>query len=231
MKPRTQKILTSIIKEYTRSAQPVSSAFLAEKFKVSSATMRNEMADLEKEGYIYQPHTSAGRVPTEKGYLFYIENFLQEKKFSNNTEKEVLKKLNKISDDHLVKIKELAKSLADISGETVLVGFTPNNVYYTGLSNLFSKPEFSRQEIVCNVSQIIDHLDEVMHKLFNQVGEEIEILVGRKNPFGTDCSTIFIPYKLSKKEKGLLGILGPMRMDYNSNMSLLKYAREVISKF
>ncbi len=155
---------------------------------------------------------------------------MQDKKLSTNTEKEVLKKLNKISDDHLVKVKELAKSLADISGETVLVGFTPNNVYYTGLSNLFSKPEFAEQDIVCNVSQIIDHLDEVMHELFDQVGEGVEILVGQKNPFGTGCSTILILYKLSKKEKGLLGILGPMRMDYNSNISLLRYTRELINK-
>lgn len=229
MKKRTQKILASIIKSHVKSAQPVSSAFLAKKFDVSSATMRNEMADLEKEGYIYQPHTSAGRVPTEQAYAFYIENFLQDKELSTKIKKDILKEVKK-AEDKIGKIKKMARQIADISNETVLVAFAPNSIYYTGLSNLFSKPEFANPEIICGLSEIIDHLDEVMHEIFNKI-ENLEILIGKENPFGNDCSSILAPYSLSKKEKGILGILGPMRMDYNSNVSLLKKAREVISKF
>jgi len=188
------------------------------------------MADLEKDSYIYQPHTSSGRVPTEKGYVFYIENFLKDKKISTDLEKEALKNTKKIEKDKVLKIKELAKYLADKSGETVLVGFSQNHVYHTGLSNLFSKPEFRNHEIVCDISQVIDHLDEAMYDLFDRIDVEVKILIGEKNPFGSACSIILTSYQLSKKEKGLLCILGPMRMDYNSNMSLLKCVGELINK-
>ena len=71
MNTRQQKILASVIEEYTNSAVPVGSKILVEKygFEVSSATMRNDMASLEEEGFLHQPHISSGRIPTDKGYL------------------------------------------------------------------------------------------------------------------------------------------------------------------
>lgn len=77
MLDRKHKLLNSIIDEYIASAEPVGSGLLVEKYslKVSPATVRNEMMELEKEDYIYQPYTSAGRVPTEKGYKFYVDNY------------------------------------------------------------------------------------------------------------------------------------------------------------
>lgn len=77
---RRQKLLQIIIDEYVSTAQPVGSNALVEKYglAVSSATIRNEMAHLEEEGYIAQPHTSAGRVPTDIGYRYYVEALMRE---------------------------------------------------------------------------------------------------------------------------------------------------------
>src|SRR5574341_2264545 len=79
---RRQKLLRFIIDEYVTTAQPVGSSALVEKYHlpVSAATIRNEMAALEEEGYIAQPHTSAGRVPTDRGYRFYVEALMREEK-------------------------------------------------------------------------------------------------------------------------------------------------------
>lgn len=76
---RKRTILKSIIDDYIQSAQPVGSRAIARKHELGlgSATIRNEMADLEELGYITQPHTSAGRVPSDKGYRFYVENLMQ----------------------------------------------------------------------------------------------------------------------------------------------------------
>ena len=81
---RRQKLLEFIIDEYVTTAQPVGSNALVEKYQLalSSATIRNEMAALEEEGYIAQPHTSAGRVPTDAGYRHYVEALMREERIS-----------------------------------------------------------------------------------------------------------------------------------------------------
>src|ERR1043165_3488130 len=72
MTSRQDKILAAIVEQYAEVASPVGSSLLAKVFGVSSATIRAEMAELERLGYIDQPHTSAGRVPTDKGYRYYV---------------------------------------------------------------------------------------------------------------------------------------------------------------
>src|SRR3954466_12943597 len=74
MTERQQKILSAIVEQYAEVASPVGSTLLSKAFDVSSATIRAEMADLERHGYIMQPHTSAGRIPTDKGYRYYVNN-------------------------------------------------------------------------------------------------------------------------------------------------------------
>ena len=79
MEIRAQKILAAIVKEYSETATPVGSKELVDKyrFQESSATIRSEMADLEKAGFIFQPHKSAGRVPTDKGYRIYVDSLIE----------------------------------------------------------------------------------------------------------------------------------------------------------
>src|SRR5258708_6581346 len=79
MTPRQAKILQAIVEQYAEVASPVGSSLLAKAFDVSSATVRAEMADLERLGFIHQPHTSAGRVPTDKGYRYYVNQLSEEK--------------------------------------------------------------------------------------------------------------------------------------------------------
>ena len=75
---RQKDILKIIVEEYVRTAEPVGSKSICDRLNVSSATVRNEMAFLEKEGYLDKTHSSSGRVPLEKGYRYYVEELLQE---------------------------------------------------------------------------------------------------------------------------------------------------------
>src|SRR5215467_7025168 len=83
---REKEILKSVIKSYISSGKPVGSRFLSKRRKdnLSPATIRNIMADLEEAGYLVQPHTSAGRVPTDKGYRFYVDNLLDSTKLNKS---------------------------------------------------------------------------------------------------------------------------------------------------
>src|SRR5690349_22641286 len=78
MTDRQKQILYAIVEQYAEVASPVGSSLLAKVFGVSSATIRAEMAELERLGYIRQPHTSAGRIPTDRGYRLYVNNLTAE---------------------------------------------------------------------------------------------------------------------------------------------------------
>src|SRR6478736_626526 len=86
MTERQRQILNAIVEQYAEVASPVGSLLLAKLFDVSSATIRNEMAELERLGYIAQPHTSAGRIPTDKGYRFYVNNITVAETSGSSTE-------------------------------------------------------------------------------------------------------------------------------------------------
>lgn len=233
MEERKSALLSAIIKEHIKSGYSVGSKAVVDKygFSVSTATIRNEMFELEKDGYIYQPHTSAGRIPTEKGWRFYIENFLKDIELSEK-QKSFLKNVLKARGlSYDVVIKNIAKNLAELSKEAIFVGFSPDNFYYTGLSHLFEQPEFQKLDLVRHVSAIVDHLDEVIKDMFDMIkdAQETKILVGRENPFGRECGSILSRYQFGEKQQGLFGILGPMRMNYENNLALIKYTKGLLA--
>lgn len=211
---RQQKLLKVIIESYVYAAQPVSSGFLVGKFneRVSSATIRNEMVALEGAGYIMQPHTSAGRIPTEKAYKFYVENLMELPQ--QDQDKFELSKV-----DSREEMKELAKRMAVYTQESIIVAFGKDDLYYTGISNLFSKVEFEDKNLLIDMTRIIDHLEFAIDEVFEQA-ESIKTFIGQNNPFGTRCSAVICPIVLMDK-KSLLVIIGPMRMDYSRVLSII----------
>ncbi len=220
MSKRKKKILYIIIKEHIRTAAPVGSKTVAEKYKldISPATIRNEMAELEEEGYIIQPHTSAGRIPTAKAYNLYLENL--KLKEINRKNKEILDTtLQNLNEEDF---KKAAKVLANLSGNAVFWAFHRNNLYYTGISNVLTQPEFIRKNLIYNISLIIDRLDEIINSIFEEIENGLHVFVGTGNPFGSFCSSILVKY-YRKKQEGMFGIVGPLRMDYEKNISLANY--------
>jgi len=220
LSPRQELILLTIIKEYIKTAQPISSGFLVEKYDlgISSATARNEMVELEELGYIFQPYTSAGRIPTEKSYKYYVNNCLK------NNKQTTFKNLIDISIKSENDFKKVAKIMADVSKNAVFWAFHKNNLYYTGVSNLFIQPEFKTTDVVCDISVIIDRMEEIIANSFDKfiIGENI--LIGSDNPFGDFLSTVLLKYK-HNNQIGVVGLLGPIRMDYEKNISLLSFIK------
>jgi heat-inducible transcriptional repressor len=223
---RKQFLLETIIKEYVKTAQPVSSGGLVDKYKldISPATVRNEMMELEEEGFIYQPHTSSGRVPTEIAYELFLGALRDSKK--KRSLKEVDEKiLADIFKKDGVALRQTAKIISELAGGAVFWAFNKNDLYYTGLSNLFSQPEFKQVDAVCDVSGIIDRMEEIIDDIFEELQEGEQTLIGSKNPFGNFLSAILVKYR-HQGAHGLFGILGPMRMDYNRNLALAEFIKK-----
>lgn len=225
METRKQQLLKLIIENYIKTAVPVGSNFIVEKagLDVSAPTVRNEMRELEEEGFLTHPHTSAGRIPTELGYQFYVENLMEASELKNGMRKEIAQ-VCKLSSDQAVRVKQAAKKASELTNNAVIVAFTRDNIYYTGISYLFSQPEFRDFGNLTSVSSIFDHCEERIDALFETIGNEIAILIGQKNPFGKSCGLIASRFN----NQGLLALVGPMRMDYGQGVRVVRCVKELL---
>lgn len=223
---RKKYILETIIKEYVKTAQPVSSGVLVDKYRldISPATVRNEMMELEDEGYIHQPHTSAGRVPTESAYSLFLVPSDGKKKRKELKDSEI-NLLDRVFADNELACRQTAKAIAELADGAVYWAFHKNDLYYTGLSNLFSQPEFRQADIVCDVSRIIDRMEEIIDGIFEKLEAGEQTLIGSQNPFGDFLSTVLVKYKKNGRT-GIFGILGPLRMDYRRNQALVNFIKK-----
>ncbi len=238
MQTRQQTILELLVKEYIRTAEPVGSQVLVRKCKLnySPATVRNEMAELEETGYLFQPHTSAGRVPTDKGYRFYVNLVMPEIKHSGKNDK-AGSRLKKAADefqrgDSHKFIKEISKIMSEFSRGVGLCGFLDDDEFYSsGLSNLLKAPEFEDNLGIANALGIFDYLDQEMKKIFADMEKDIEVFIGRENKDKkfNDFSLVISKCRTKEKEKGIVGILGPKRMDYAKNIALVDLMRDIIN--
>lgn len=239
MTERQEKILKAIIQEYINAAQPVSSETLVSHYNlnVSPATARNEMKELEKRGYLYQPHTSAGRIPTEKAYHFYIKN-LQETNKNLKTKKK-RKNLSGLASFAKEKdlsefLKEVTQFLAEESDNLALGAIKGlKEIHYAGLYNLFKEPEFRDAEILTSIVKIVEQIDRYIENVFRIIPfQETRIFVGRQNPLTRfkETSLIATTCRLPRRRHGILAILGPTRMHYELNIDLLNQVKNYIEE-
>lgn len=238
MHDRSRLILNAIIKEFIETAEPVGSKaiVLSYHFSVSSATIRNEMALLEEGGFLYQPHTSAGRIPTDTGYRIYVDSL--EKTEIEKAEKMAEKKLAEAMKLHrMSKAREkLYDCVAILAQATDNASFAtlPDNprTYFLGFSNVLKKPEFSRDPIrASEVIEVLEGTDNFVKTLRAlDIGSEPNIYIGKENiiPQIQSCSLIVGRYRIDDFE-GYMGILGPTRMQYPYNLALLKKVLELLN--
>jgi len=226
MEKRKEKLLRLVVENYLRTAEPVGSKFLIESadLELSGATVRNEMRELEENGFLSHPHTSAGRIPTEAGYRYYITNIMK----ANAPKKKVKKQLDstiKRQDDAGRRLKDAGKYVAGYMNSAVIIALHPDNVYYTGISNLFIQPEFHDYTRAADISGVFDQCEELMGDLYD-IADNIEskVLIGKDNPFSSVCGMVTVKVG----NKGLVAVLGPMRMDYGKAIGVLDYILEII---
>jgi heat-inducible transcriptional repressor len=228
MEFRQNQLLNLVIESYIETALPVGSRFLVEQtdFNKGEATARNELRALEEEGYLTHPHTSAGRTPTTKGYKHYLDSLeLDTVKVSKKNEETLKDSFTRVAEYETAR-KNVAKTLVDISNDMVLIAFSTEKVYYTGLSNLFSKPDFTDVQTAVNISAVFDRCEESLPDFFEVVETTPKFFLGKEHPFGDMLSVLSM--RFGKGGQSMLALIGPQRMDYKRNWSLIKKAQEVL---
>lgn len=233
MNDRQKQLLSAIVELYTKTAVPVGSQALLEHsdFGVSSATLRNDMAALEEAGYLYQPHVSAGRIPTDAGYRIYVEEMMGDKDLSREDQRRLQKELLTLKAKHMRLGRSTAKLLSSLSGNLAVSGIVDRDEYYDfGMRELIDNPEFQEMDELCQLVETLDSLDEKVDGIMLKLKDgETRIFIGSENPIAgiNNCSMIVAPYQ-TDEGRGMLAIIGPKRMDYAKNKSLIEYMRKML---
>ena len=241
--PRQTQILVAIIEQYAEVASPVGSVTLAKLFNVSSATIRSEMAKLEDLGLITQPHTSAGRIPTDKGYRFYVNRLTAQSEgegeqilLNANNSKDSLRGFRAISSrvsaqndraDHA--IRSAVDSLVELTGNLGLATIG-DQLYINGIYNLFSQPEFESGEAVQSVAQLLDNLEPWLREV--TPNEPLNVYIGSENPIGksSGASLIISKFESPFSENSYIGVLGPTRQNYGKVVRLVQKTGEFLEE-
>jgi heat-inducible transcriptional repressor len=232
MTPRQRKLLQAIINEFIESAEAVGSVNLVNKYHldVSSATIRNEMAELVRQGFLAKTHSSAGRIPTTLGYKAFVDDLL-------DSQPEDDERMN-IAVSTLIR-EELFRNRFDLddliySALEALVEQTRNvamavvngRVYHAGLARVPNMPEFKQVQGLCNLISIIEDRITLREILTNNYeGHKVRILFGADT--GQEVfhgmSIIYARVTLYNGMQGFIGVIGSERMNYSAIVPIVDY--------
>ncbi len=226
---RKKRILEAIVRDYLHTAEPVGSRTIWRSYMpdLSPATIRNEMADLEALGMIVQPHTSAGRIPTDLGYRYYVDYMMKSRQLTVKEEEVISEGLNAIHQDVEDALHQTLKILSHLL-EYASVVATLNNktrVYSSGFSHMLKQPEFSDMNFTRQVLHTIEEEDLMAEMVKEYTTEKgITIRIGGENSFKEvkNCSVVMSSYEMKNAAAGGIGVIGPTRMSYARVASILE---------
>ncbi len=231
MTSRQQQILRAIVEQYAEVASPVGSSLLAKVFGVSSATVRAEMAELERLGYIMQPHTSAGRIPTDRGYRFYVNGLAEtnQETLSERRGERALAQRVQAGGAPERQIRNAVDTLVELT-QNLGIATIGNQLYMSGLSNLFGQPEFMNGAQVQQVATLLDNLEPWLREA--APNEPLSVYIGQENPIGrtAGCSLIISRFHSPFSDQSYIGVLGPTRQSYRESMLLVRRAGQELEE-
>lgn len=230
---RQKALLKAIIEEYIETAEPVGSDVIDKKYSlgVSPATIRIEMSKLTDAGYLRQPHTSAGRTPTPMGMKLYIQELMKEKQVPITAEVSIKEKLWPERYHYERMLREAVRALADRCRMLGLAVDEIGQVYYAGAANILDLPEFYDIDVTRTVLALFDEYPTLQDIIGKARGvDPIHVLFGEElglehlNPTGF----IFTRYQADEAKGGVIGVIGPARMNYSVILPYVKYIKNLL---
>jgi transcriptional regulator of heat shock response len=232
---RKQKILNAIVRDFQHTAEPVGSRTISRSYlnDFSPATIRNEMADLEEEGYIVQPHTSAGRIPTDRGYRFYVDRLMKAVHPSQREEELIKTSFHRKSlnlDEILHQTARLLSHALDYSA--IVVNLGSHRIFSAGTANLLHQPEFRNLAKMQKMLELFEE-EELLAEIVEEYSspEKVTVHIGSENKIKEirSCSIVVSSFEIDHEVAGGIGLIGPTRMYYNKSTSLVDYVAKELS--
>lgn len=231
---RKIQILKAIIDEYINTALPVGSLTIEKKYdlNVSPATIRNEMVELTKMGYLKKGHSSSGRTPTSTALKYYVSNLMREQSMSTAEEVAVKEKVWDYRNQLDKLLQETTRELARRTNELAITTTSQGDIYTAGTANLLESPEFYDIDVAKALLSHLDEFDFWWDLMENcQLESSLGLILGPE--LGSDlfesCGYIYGCFETGNI-KGTIGIVGPSRTNYNRIYPTVRYFRDLMGE-
>ncbi len=242
--PRQRDILYAVIREYIASARPVASAALVGRYHlaVSPATVRNELAGLEHLGLLTHPYTSAGRVPTDLGYRYFIESLMPHPGLRPEERVTVSHQFRQASHDTAEWLRLAASTLARLTAEAAIATYDvapdpdqatwTRSIYYEGVERVLEQPEFEERDLVRDVMALLNDRLRLAQVLPGSLAEgDVVVTIGGEHALAPLRAFGLVVGRYGGPERlvGYIGVVGPRRMDYHRSIGAVRYVGELMS--
>ena len=244
LRPRQRDILHAVIHEHIASARPIASAALVRRYgmEISTATVRNELASLEELGLLTHPHTSAGRVPTDLGYRYFIESLMPRPDLRPDEQVTLSHQFRQAPPDATQWLRLAASTLARVTREAALATYDrelgegeaiwTREIQYDGIDRILEQPEFELPERVREVMTLLHDRARLAQVLPPSLDEgDVAVTIGSEHrveplrPF----SIVIGRYAGRRGPIGYVGVVGPTRMDYQRTIGAVRYVGALMS--
>ncbi len=229
---RQVQILRSVVEEYINTAEPVGSDTIDRKFNlgVSPATIRNEMVYLTKNGYLKQPHTSAGRVPTSLAIKIYVRDLMREKDLSVAEEVTFKERIWQKRSQMTQLLQESTRMLAQRAHAVGIAVTDDKQIFISGSSQLLSMPEFfdiDSMRAVLNLLDEVSALEEIFERFSGE--QSVRVVLGEElgNDFLDSVGFIFTDFQAAGHHCWI-GLIGSSRFDYPYVVPMMRYCKSCI---
>lgn len=227
---RQKSILDAVVREHIRTTRPVASQDIRGRYRhISPATIRSEMSRLDEEGYLEQPHTSAGRVPTDEGYRSFVDRLAERAELAERERKQIRATFMSENDEEVF-VRALGSAVLGLTGSFVAAGiFNGATLYDLGFSEVLAEPEFHETEYLESFGRLIDMLHQNHQRIADSLGgKRHRVFIGHENPMreARQCTMMVASWHHPRGFNGFLTILGPRRMDYRKSIGIVRCLEE-----
>jgi heat-inducible transcriptional repressor len=233
---RRSAVLRAVVADHIRTGDPVGSASVASRHRlgVSAATIRNDMAALEELGFLHQPHTSSGRVPTDRGYRFYVDALPSTQAPPMRWRRSIDHYFGQPPPDPVEVIRGAALLLSQVTRYGA-VAQPPRSAHVVvmGTANIVGEESFERRETVRLLLEALEEERDVLDLLRRLVAEaQVVVRIGTENPISAlrEASIVAAPYGVGDRALGAIAVVGPTRMHYRESISTVRSVAEHLSR-
>lgn len=233
---RKNRVLGIVVNEFIKTVSPVSSAYISQEYMqdLSPATIRNILAELEHEGLLTHPHTSAGRTPTEEGYRFYVDYLMQEIQLLNEEKARIKNEYEKGIRDLEIILDKTSRVLSDLTHYTsiVVVDGWHGRIFCRGTGYVVEYPNSHNTDEIREILRILEEKERILEILNRTIEHKIQIYIGHELACEKveSCSLAVSGFRTHNGPSGRIAVLGPTRMDYQRVVSTLDYVSHVIEE-
>ncbi|MFA4842894.1 MAG: hypothetical protein WC658_03565 [Candidatus Omnitrophota bacterium] len=231
---RRKQVLAATINRYIKIAEPISSEEIARSFDLSPATIRNIFAELEQDGYLTHPYTSGGRIPTNKGYRYYVDFLALEMQILEEEKERIIREYRsriRRLEDALERTSEVISQITHYTGMVSSLEWE-DKLFYGGMSRVLEQPEFQDLGRTLGLIRMIEDKARILDIVNREFDERVKVYIGEEMrcPEMSGCSLVVSTYSRKRRLCGRIAVLGPVRMEYSHIIPSIEYISEVLSE-